>query len=321
VRVSFLGCALLAASTVAVAADPAPTTLLAKRGGVEVTVADFNALMDKVPVDRRNEFRASVERINSAVSSIFLSRALAEEARTSGLDKDPEVALRLRLAEESLLAQAYMERFGKSIKMPDFEARAKEVYQASPTRFVVPPTVSLKLIVIDNRGISNEEAKRRATEAHAQLVAGEPFDTVAAVFSDRGEAEVRTHVAYTALPEAIANVARTQPLGKASDPIAIPTGYTVVLVEDRQPESRMPYDKVREQLIAEQENAYRRSEIDKKLGSITNSKDVTLYTDAIASLVVPVDRAALHEEHEEKARKMKEEMAPQPEQPAKPAGN
>lgn len=320
-RVSFLACALFAGCTVAAAADPAPSTVLVKRGDVQVTVADFNALMDKIPADRRDEFRANLERINSAVSSIFVSRELANEARATGFDKDPEVAVRLRLAEENLLAQAYMERFSNSIKYPDFEQRAKEVYQASTSRYTVPPTASIKMIVIDNRGISNDEAKRRAAEARAQLAAGESFDTVAGIYSSRGEAESRKHVAYNALPEAIAAVARTQPLGKPSEPVAIPTGYVLVVVEDRQPESRLPYEKVREQLIAEQQNAYRKAEIDKKLGTITSSKDVTMYTDAISSLVVPVDREAIHEKHEEAARKEQQEAARKPEQPGKPAGN
>ena len=113
------------------AAEPAPDALLVKKGDVEVTAGDFLAFVARLSESDRFMYRADATRITNAASSIFLTRTLAQEARDQGIDKDPEMQRRLRLAQEQILAQAYMERLEKAIKTPDFEAHAREVYKAA----------------------------------------------------------------------------------------------------------------------------------------------------------------------------------------------
>ena len=61
----------------------------------------------------------------------------------------------------------------------------------------------------------------------------------------------------------------------------------------------VPFEKAKKALIDADELKYRRTVIDKKLAEITNSKDVVLYTDEIASLKTEVDRDQLRRLHEE----------------------
>src|SRR5258708_20681932 len=89
------------------AAELGPDTVLVRKGDTTVTAGDFMAALEKVPADQRFAFRADVDRISSAVRSLFVTRTLADEARAQGIDKDPEVQPRLRLAEESLLSALY----------------------------------------------------------------------------------------------------------------------------------------------------------------------------------------------------------------------
>ena len=135
------------------AADPAPETVLVKRGDIEITAGDFYASLAKLPEDQRFTYRADVLRITSAVSSLYLSRVLAGEARAAGLDKDPEIQRRLRLAEEQLLTQAYLDRFEKSIKVPDYEPRAREIYKADPQRYRQPERVQFRHILVSSQVI------------------------------------------------------------------------------------------------------------------------------------------------------------------------
>ena len=297
------------------AADLAPETVLVKRGDTEVTAGDFYASLAKLPEEQRFSYRADVLRITSAVSSLYLSRRLADEARAAGIDKDPEVQRRLRLGEEQLLTQIYLERFEKSIKTPDYEPRAREIYKADSERFRQPERVQFKHILVSFQGRTHEEAKRRAEEARQKLVAGENFTRTAREYSNdptfRNNDGVLGPAPYSVFIKSLADGARTAPIGKPSDLIESSEGFHVIVVDERLPESVIPFEKAKKGLIEADEMKYRRGVIDKKLAEITNSKEVTLYTDDIAALKTEVDRDKLRVMHEEEAARLeaqKQEM-------------
>src|ERR1051325_9507177 len=77
---------------------------LVVNGDLSLTTLDFDAYMEIVPADRRAEFRAEYEKINPNVDALWLRRVTAAKARELGLDKDPVIAARLRLAEEDILS-------------------------------------------------------------------------------------------------------------------------------------------------------------------------------------------------------------------------
>jgi peptidyl-prolyl cis-trans isomerase C len=296
----------------ALAAEPAGDTVLVQKGDVTVTVDDFLAAMSKLPEDQRASYRADIERITNAVSSVYVNRELAAEARSQGIDKDPDFQHRLKLAEESMLTQAYLDRFEKSIVVPDFEAKAKELYASNPARYDVPASVSVKQIFISFQGRSPEEAKRLAEEARAKLIADEPFFKVVRQYSN--DPTLRStdgykQGAYRVFPPAVAAVAKVAELNKPSEPIRSTDGYYVIVVQERLPEFTVPFEKVKRELVEAEAAKYRRAKIDEKLGTVTKSKEITLYTDRIAALLVPVDRDRLKALHEEKAQRDAEEKA------------
>jgi peptidyl-prolyl cis-trans isomerase C len=306
------------------AAEPGPDTVLVRKGDTTVTAGDFMAALERVPADQRFSFRADVDRISSAVSALFITRSLAGDARAQGIDKDPEVQRRLRLAEESLLAQIYVERLEKAIVTPDFEARAREIYKASPERFRLPASVHLRHLVVSFQGRTEEETRRRAEEARAQLLAGESFGRIVREYSN--DPLVRSNDGklegpYNVLVEPVAEAARTIPLNQPSELIRSSQGYHLIVVSERVPESVVPYEKAKKQLIEAEQAKFRKAALDEKLGSITKSKDITLYTDEIAALATTVDRDALkklHEEREQQNREAKERLI---KEAAKPAGS
>src|SRR5438093_904915 len=111
------------------AAEPAADTPLVKRGDIVVTAQDLNAFLARIGEEQRFAYRGNLERLTTAVSGIYVARELAREAREAGIDREPDIRKRLQIQEESLLAQVVMERFEKSIKTPDYEARAREIYR------------------------------------------------------------------------------------------------------------------------------------------------------------------------------------------------
>ena len=263
-------------SLAAIAAEPSPDTVLIKRGDATVTAGDFYAYVEKIPEKERAYFRGDMERIQNALSSIYLFRSLAADARAQGLDKDPDIQMRIKLATETILAQAYLHGFEKpsSIQVPDFTGVAREMYKANPDRYKVPETVRLRQIVVGSAGRTDEEARKRAEEARSKLMAGTPFDgNIVREFTTDPRNRVSDGVIdgpYAMVKPEVAAVARTLPLNKVSDPIKTSDGYTVIVVEQRLAAGVTAFEKVKDGLIASEEQKFRRNAVDKKLGSITN---------------------------------------------------
>jgi parvulin-like peptidyl-prolyl isomerase len=320
----FLGTAVAALSISVNAAEPAPDTVLVKRGDTTVTVGDFFATLARIPESQQFTYRADVNRIASATSSIFVMRTLADEARAKGIDKEPEVQRRLRLAEETLLGQIVMERFEKAVVTPDFEARAREIYKANPERFEIPAKLKLRQVIVSSQGRSDDEARRRAEEARAKLVAGEPLGKVVREYSNDPNArsnDGNVSGPYNLLPDPVAAVARTLPLGQPSEPISTGRGYYVIVVSERLPSGTVPYEKAKVAMIEQEKVKFRKAALDEKLKSITSSKEITIDTDAIASLKTEVDQDAMLKLHVEELQREKDEKERLIREAAKPAGS
>src|SRR5690349_13520155 len=104
---------------------------LVVNGDLSLTTLDFDAYMERVPAELRNEFRAEAAKINPTVDALWVKRVLASRAREAGMDKDPLTAARMRLAEEDILAEQYLAKVAKDVKVPNLEPRARELYQAN----------------------------------------------------------------------------------------------------------------------------------------------------------------------------------------------
>jgi len=306
----------LAAGLACQAADapfPEPAdTVLVQRGDITVTVGDYMAYLEKVPESERFPFRSDMERINSVLSNIFITRSLAEEARKEGLDKDPIAQLRIRQSEEAILSQTLMARFEKSIVTPDFEARALEIYKASPERYVHPARLQVRRVISSSQGRTDEESRRWAQQAYDKLKAGTPPPEVVREYSNdpvslRSDGVFEGE--YRAFPDAVAAAIRTAPLNQPIGPINTGRGYEVDIVMDRIPAETIPFEKAKLAIIDAEKARYRKEKVNEKLGTITNSKEVKIYTDAIAPLVVRVDRDLIHKMHVDKAKQNAEEKA------------
>jgi len=303
--------ALALAGTTALAADLPLDTLLVKRDNTVITVEDFNAGLARLPKERRAEFRGTNDRIREMSSALYVARALAQRARAEGIDKEPEFRKRLQIEEEDLLANAYAERFEKSIKTPDFEPRAKELYAAEIERYRIPERVTFRYVMVDSAGRTRAEARKRADEARAKLVAKEGFGAIVREYSNEPSARANGGewgpLGYPDAPAPIRDVLPKLKPGEVSDVIEVGDTFHIVALQERYRAKVVPFDEVKKDLIENEQVKYRRVVLDKMLGEITASKDVTIYTDNIAKLRVEVDAAAIQRMHQEAAEKMKSE--------------
>ena len=94
----------------------------------------------------------------------FLSKSLAAQARGAGLDKDEFTRRRLALEQDKFVAGLMVEKIeedaGKAFdaRLPQFEAKAREVYVVERQRFLAPEQVSTSHILFDLKKHSKDEA-------------------------------------------------------------------------------------------------------------------------------------------------------------------
>jgi hypothetical protein len=229
---------------------------LVVNGDLSLTTRDFLAYMERLPVERRDEFRAALDRITKTVDGLWLQRMLARKAVEAGLEKDPLVISRRTQAQDAVLADAYVNKFEKSVEFPkNLEARALELYKANPKEFTIPEEVHVQHILIGPSWRTEEMAIERAREARAQVMAGkEDFAALARRYSDdpsvkKNDGDLGT-VAPTSFVQPFADaIAKMKKEGEVSEPVRTPFGYHIIRFVSRTPAKLQPFDRVKARII------------------------------------------------------------------------
>lgn len=307
-----IACLAAAVAMAAALANAAETTLVQSKD-ITVTDADFRSYMERVPPELRNEAMADGERNNKVVDLIFTNRILAREAQKAGLDKDPDVARRLKQHQEAFLAQIYVTRLEQSAPMPaNLEPRAKEVYLANPARFTEPARVELEHILVDLKGRTKEMALARAQALRARAVAGEDFLALAREASDdpgfKRDGGKLGAVSATDIDHRIAAVAfKLKSDGEISQPIETNYGYHLVKRIGFKPSFRRPFEEVKAALIEEEQNRIRADSSIKMLDAWRRSPDTHWNAQAIAALRTEIPRAQIERKQREALEAMQRE--------------
>lgn len=280
---------------------------LVQHDGVVVTVADFDAYMERVPAANRIEARASDERNNKVVDILFTNRMLARDARSAGLDKDPAIARRLAQQAEAFLAQQYIAHLERNVAIPkDLEARARELYLASPKRFTEPDRVDLEHILISFHRRTPEMAREFAAKVRAKALAGEDFLALAKEHSEdpgfKRDGGRLGPVSATDIEESLAKAAfALKANGDLTEPVETRSGYHILKRVGFTATYKRPFDEVKAALV-EAEMARLRSESSLKLVDSYRRNPQTKWNPAgIAALRTEIPR-------EEIAARQKEEL-------------
>jgi peptidyl-prolyl cis-trans isomerase C len=229
---------------------------LVVNGDLALTTLDFDAYMERVPAGRRDEFRAQLERINPTIDALWVRRVTAARARAAGLDKDPVVQARLRLAQEDILSEVYLADVTKTVKTPNLEVRARELYKTNIKQFTLPETVTAEHILVSTKTYPREVALARAKEVYQRAAAGEDFRKLAEKFTDNHSSIEINAMPLSAfekpLPEAIARIAP----GQVGEPIESQFGFHIVKMKERTPARVKTFEEVREDLIAAEKQKF-----------------------------------------------------------------
>jgi parvulin-like peptidyl-prolyl isomerase len=200
-------------------------------------------------------------------------------------------------AQDSLLADLYLQHIEKAVNVPSLEARARELYLGDPARFTSPEMVHVQHILIGPQWRTREMALERAQKAYEEVKAGkEDFLSIAARYSDdpdkkRNGGDLGLNSPSTFVEPVRNAIAAMKTKGEIAGPIESSYGFHIIrFVERKQPEVAK-FDDVKRQLIAAERERILKKTREEAINGVRNTSTVTVHLDKIQALIVPIDEA------------------------------
>lgn len=246
---------LLAAATSARAADGGA---IAKVGDEEISADKIRSVLEGLNTSERANLEQNPTLLNQTVRTLILQQVLLKEALATGWDKQPEVADKLELLRQSVIAQTYLEAVTKVPEGFPSEAEVQAAYDAKKDALQLPRQIRLAEIFISAPKSADkaaaDKAKARIEAIQKKVKAsGTDFATVARTESEERESAARGGeigwLAETSIQPEIRK--RIAGLGKdgVSETVQLDDGWYVVKVLEVKEPRTATLDEVRDQLV------------------------------------------------------------------------
>jgi len=228
------------------------------------------------------------DRLAVLIDNILINKTLAIEARENKLENDPKVQAEIRNQTEKVLAKYRGQQVQNSAPKIDYLPRARENYLAHPERFTSPPLYDVWHLLVNVTGRTREQAKARADELRARLIAGESAEKLASENSDDGFAKTdKGNLGPAELKnydERFADAVRKLKPGEISPVFESKFGFHIAKLRDYKAPVKFPFDSVKAELISEAETQYLNSVWDTHLRKIRNDPKLFVDTEAIDAI-------------------------------------
>ena len=308
----FVGIALVACAGSAAAASVAtsapalgasPPDVFAKSHWMELTRADYDAALAKLPENLRWDFATSPKRIQDLLNGLLLNKTLAAQARAHGLGADP-FSKDSAADPERALANAELKRIDDAsgaafdAKKVEYEARAREQYVIDRDKYRRPEQVRFSDIAVAIKNRGDAAAHQRVEEARQRLLAGADFATVAREYSDDPKAKANGGAmplvsAKQLAPDFAKGVFALTKIGEISAPIKGPAAWHVVRLDERKPTRIQSFEEVRDAIMKDLRDRYIAQQRELRIQAIYRDPDLQINQPAIDALVNRVDPDSL----------------------------
>ncbi len=268
--------------------------VLASTSKVTIRKNDLTAEMQRIPDNEWANVLSSRERLAQLVETILMAKTLAHRAASEGLDKNPALQAEIDLAREKILARAYTEKFIKDIKLPDFTARAREIYLAEAAeKYTGPERIKVAHILVDVKCRTRDAALERAKEVRAKLDGGANFSDVAKEYSDDPTAKENgglLKMAYVnQFEENFAKTALKLKPGQLSEPVFTPYGYHIIRLDEYQEKRKFSFEVVKGEIIEDLKNKYINMQRSNHFSPITNDPSIKINEAAMDAQLTKTD--------------------------------
>jgi peptidyl-prolyl cis-trans isomerase C len=266
----------------------APDVVLASNAKVKVTYEDFLAELARVPAKDRDEFLLNRQRLGKLVEYVLLNKTMAAEAIALGLDKSSKVQAEIKNETMKILVKHRGINLQETAPKVDLERRAREIYLLERERFIVPKKYDTWHVLVDSRSRTKDEAMRRAEEVRKKVRESGASAEIAEQYSD--DTSVKKNkgrigfMAGTELDPAYSKTMQKLQVDEVSEIVESKFGYHVIVLKAVQPESRLSFETVKSDLIAEADTKYQDSIYYAHLAAIQSDSTIKVNVDALESL-------------------------------------
>jgi hypothetical protein len=177
------------AAGVVIAAD-SPDDVLIQTAETQVTRADYDSALARIPPDLRDAFATSPQRLTALLNNIVLTKTLAARARQAGLAPEAGASTDTPADLERALAAAETRAIEDEAKR-DFDSRqqaltatARETSLLDKRKYQRPEEVKISAILISTDARGTEAALALAQSTRAKLLAWADFAALAKEMSD-----------------------------------------------------------------------------------------------------------------------------------------
>lgn len=233
-----------------------------QRALADVTPRVIVEAVDELILQQRGKelgYTMTDEQFRNIVENIRKENKLEDEAQFQEALKAEGMSmqdLRKSLERQMVVTRVQQSEILGKISVSDDEARA--FYETNKSRFTTTPTYTLREILVAvpdaPQGISvgaDDDAKAKAEDIRARLVAGEPFPRLAAELSDspsKANGGLIGDISRNDIAPALQQVLEGVPAGGLTDVLRTPRGYQILKVEAVSAQTVKPYDDARTEI-------------------------------------------------------------------------
>jgi len=253
---------------------------------VRITNLDFEASLMYIPTEHRAAVLTSKARIAKLLENLLINKTLAAQARSAKVDREPLMDRQIELAADKLLAQEQINRITKAIELPNFDARARELYQVDIEKYTVPAKARVSHILVDTKNRTPEAALQRINQAREQAVGGKKFEELALEYSDDPSVKSNNgdlgffEEGKMVKPFSDAAFALKAP-GNISEPVKTIFGFHVILLHEKKPKLVRSFDDVKEIIIQGERDKYINEYRSKLFAGILTDPSLKLNEEAV----------------------------------------
>lgn len=260
-----------------VARSAGSTDVVAQQGGQDLTIADIDAAVDKVPEKDRAQFMNSPRRVQTLILNLLLQKQLAADAVKAGLDKTPEIAAATGPEKTKLLSDAQMAHFRESLTIPDLSALAQEEYIAHKEKYVAAENVEVQQVFVSVASRTSDEARTLADQVETEAKSGKTdFDALVAKYSDEPTKAQTLGIIKSAdkravNPELAKAIGELVIPGTLSPPVETAGGYYVLKLLARTPQRQLSFDEARDQILSSLKSEYVKKQVADYVDGLRNN--------------------------------------------------
>lgn len=215
--------------------------VIATLDGDKITLQEFNAELDKIPVNMKM-LVASQSGKKDFLNRLIERKILLKEARKEKIDKEKDFQDRLADIREQLMMQSLLKKkVNTEVRLTD--ADLEKYYNEHKEEFKRDREIQTRQIVV--------KTEQEAKEIQARVAKGEDFADLARRYSIDPSAkntggDIGYHPRGTLIPEYEAVAFQLTKVGQVSQPVKTQLGYHIIKLEGTKTGTYVPFPEVKD---------------------------------------------------------------------------